>query len=259
MKKTICAAVAALVCWTGVVRAGVLYDVGGPSTNAVGIFDENIMADDVHIERPAVVKRIEIVLAIAGQQQCAVWVFGRVKQDPLHVIPFTNRPAADKYDFSFYSFDLSTEVPKDFYVGLSAQGDGWGANKSDSVYTGTNVAVGIASNANRFFYGPVSVGQLLNPYDAPTNVNAGFLFMTVSGTYRVPIISGLTFTGNAAGLAVTNLFRGETNAVERAGSLPSNEWVSSGSFVAEGDQTNWSETVSNDADRLFYRVHVLGQ
>jgi hypothetical protein len=253
-----CAVAVAVVCRErAAAQADVLYDVADLSTNAVGVFDDNIMADDVHIQRPAVIKRIDMLLAIAGAQKCALWVFGQTNQDALCVIPFTNRPAAHKYDVWPYSFDISAEVPRDFYVGVSAQGAGWGAYNSDSVYGGTNVAVGIAGNFNRFYYGPVTNGQLLNYYDAPTNADVGFLFMTISGTYRVPAISGLSISGDTVHLAITNLLCGETNVIERGRSLVSNLWNSKAKFVAGGDQTNWSETSSSDGNGIFYRVHVL--
>jgi hypothetical protein len=116
--------------------------------------------------------------------------------------------------------------------------------------------VGIVSNYNTFFYGPVVKGRLFVSYTPPAEV--GFFYMTISGKYLAPAIGGVSFSSNMVSLSVTNLTVGETNAIEHIGALSSNFWVSVGSFVAAAGHTNWSQAAAGNANRGFYRIHVTG-
>lgn len=237
-------------------RAGYIYDVDESSGQAIGAYDINILADDAHLPRPAVITRVDILLSVKGQQDCRLWIFGSLQQDALCAIAFTNRAAANQNDFSYYSVSLSQEVPKDFYVGFSAQGDGWGANLSDSTLGGTNVLSGVASNRNVFYYGPVAGGQLTKSYAPATD--AGYFTMSISGRLLVPAVGGVSAVGDGVQLLVTNLCSWETNVVQRSGSLDSNRWDSVASFVCAGGTTNWAGTIPAGTNGAFYRVVVPG-
>jgi hypothetical protein len=239
---------------TGLSSAETLYDVDWPSGQAIGAFDANILADDAHLPRPAVVTHIDVALCIKGQQDCSLWLFGGLQQDALRVIPFTNQAAASQSDFFYYSFDMEQEVPKDFYIGFSAQGDGWGVNLSDSAFGGGDVMTGIASNENVFYYGSVAGGRLTKSYQPA--VNAGFFTMTVSGRLLVPSVGGVSVAMDGVQLLVTNLCSWETNVVQRSGTPGSNGWDSVASFVCAGGATNWTGTLPAGTNRAFYRVLV---
>jgi hypothetical protein len=67
-------------------------------------------------------------------------------------------------------------------------------------------------------------------------------------------ISSMTLTGGVAAIVITNLTDRATHAVERSHDLLNGSWTTTGVFTVENGRTNWSEQLSNDWQRVFYRV-----
>lgn len=236
----------------GPAQGETVYETEGFSGYAIGAFDENIMADDVHIDAAATVTNIQLALAISGEQNCRVWLFDDVKSEALWSQPFTNVSAAHKADVTVYSFDLYVRVPRDFYVGFSAQGDGFNEFNTDWAQTATDVVVGTASNYNIFFYGAVAGGQLTTPFAPPEN--CGYLDIRVQAGPAAPVITSVACSNDTARLTIENLLPGKTNEVQRSAGAPFNDWTRAGRFVAGAMQTNWSGALTGEWDRTFYRV-----
>lgn len=89
--------------------------------------------------------------------------------------------------------------------------------------------------------------------------NAGFNEkIDVYGVFvdmQMPAFGGIQTRGGAVTLSVTNLFQGGSNCVERSFSLGSTNWDSAGNFVSTSAITNWSEVLSNQWDKAFYRLN----
>ena len=109
------------------VRADVIYEVPEATNKVAGAWDVNILADDVHFSAPSVIRQVRLRLAIAGTQTCRLWIFTMLNSPPIYTAVFTNVPASSEYNVSTYDFDMQLQVPRDIYVGFSAQGGGWNA------------------------------------------------------------------------------------------------------------------------------------
>ena len=196
---------------SGAARAAVVYQVQEMPGEVVGAWDVNILADDVHFAAPTILSQVRIRLAIAGAQECKLWLFDGLNRPPLHVATFTNVPAASPYDVSTYDFDMDVQVPRDLYVGFSAQGGGWTNTLSDYWSRGTNLVVGVAGTPGQYYYGPVSGGQLTTAY-AADGVSFGCLQI-----HAVPArIDEVTVAADQVQLAISALPIHGSNVLESA-------------------------------------------
>lgn len=227
---------------------GVIYEASENPSNVVGAFDVNILADDVHFETASILSKIRVRLAIAGAQTCKLWIFDATNSLPLQVVPFTNVPAGTTYDVSTYDFDLQLQVPKDIYVGFSAQGDGWAATLSDYWSRGTHVYAGVPGSAGQYFYGPVAGEKLTASYNSGDS-SYGTL-QIVSEPAR---ITGVAVASGQVNLAVAALPIHATNAVERSDVVGDTNWQEQGTLPLGLAATTWSG--SNGAPTsAFYRI-----
>ena len=232
---------------SGAARAAVVYQVQEMPGEVVGAWDVNILADDVHFAAPTILSQVRIRLAIAGAQECKLWLFDGLNRPPLHVATFTNVPAASPYDVSTYDFDMDVQVPRDLYVGFSAQGDGWTNTWSDYWSRGTNRVVGAAGTPGQYYYGPVSGGQLTTAY-AAGDVSFGCLQI-----HAVPArIDAVAVATGQVQLAVTALPIRGTNAVETAAAASSTDWIELETLPAGVSNHVW--TTNAAAAAAFFRI-----
>ena len=75
----------------------------------------------------------------------------------------------------------------------------------------------------------------------------------LSSTLQTSRLANVSFDGGVMTLSIANLTIGSTNYVDRTLSL-STSWTNVSTFIATGVATNWSETVSNQWLKVFYRV-----
>ncbi|MDP6524964.1 MAG: hypothetical protein QGI24_06840 [Kiritimatiellia bacterium] len=138
-----------------------VYETVSPSGNKSGAWDVNILADDVHFRCGGIITNVVMSLAIRGTNSCRVWIFDGFLRDAIYSAPFTHVPSSSSLDFQEYSFPMRVSVPKDIYIGFSAEGDGWGgSNLTDHAENDSTVASGIATNAGIYWWGAVAGGQL---------------------------------------------------------------------------------------------------
>ena len=241
---------AGLAVWILTVAAAgaAIYEVPEYRDHLVGARDVNILADDVHFETAAVVSMVRLRLAIAGQQTCQVWLFAATNAAPLYVAAFTNAPATNEFGVSTYDFPMHVQVPKDVYVGFSAQGDGWTVNDTDYWSQGTNVHVGVAGSAGRYYYGPVADAQLTASYDAGDGTYG--CMQVLSEPVRIDAAAVATGFVN---LAISELPIHATNAVERIASLGATNWTEVEELPQGASNHVWSVPVGT-ATAAFYRV-----
>ena len=155
----------------GLVHAGgawgaeaVIYQVPGEKGEVVGAWDVNLLADDVHFASASILREIRMPLAIAGVQTCRLWIFDALNAEAIYTAAFTNILATNQYDVHTHVFPMQLQVPKDIYVGFSAQGGGWGANAADYWNHGKTKEQGGAGTAGEYYYGPVAGGRLTTVY-----------------------------------------------------------------------------------------------
>jgi len=232
---------------TAAAAGAAIYEVPENNDNFVGARDANILADDVHFETASIVKLVRIRLAIRGTQTCKLWLFDALNSPALHVATFTNVPATDGTDVSTYDFPMHLQVPKDIYVGFSAQGDGW-TNGADYWSLGDAVNAGVAGTPGGYYYGTV-VGEQLTD-----------IFNIVYATYGCMQILSEPVRIDAAGvatgfvnLAIAELPIHATNAVERIASLGATNWTEVEKLPQGASNHLWS-VPAGTATAAFYRV-----
>ena len=69
-----------------------------------------------------------------------------------------------------------------------------------------------------------------------------------------PAISNITLTNGVFGFSITDLLPGSSNRVERCFDLAAYDWQAVDAFIANGTQTNWSQSITGAGNQFFYRV-----
>ena len=233
----------------GAASGAVVYEVPENTGNFVGARDVNIMADDVHFGTASIVKLVRIRLAIRGTQTCKLWLFAALSEPPIHVAEFTNVPATNGTNVATYDVPMHVQVPKDVYVGFSAQGDGW-TNGADYWSQGTAVFAGGAGTSGDFYYGPVTGEQLT----ATFNVGAATYGCLQILSEPVRIEGASAETGQVR-LAIAELPIHGTNVVERAGALAPPDWTELETLPAGASSHVWTAT-NPAAPAAFYRIQT---
>ena len=230
------------------VPAAAIYEVPEKAGVVVGAWDANILADDVHFKTASVICQIRMRLAIRNSQTCTLWIFDGLNRAPLRTVSFTNSPATNQFDVSTVDFDLNLQVPKDIYVGFSAQGDGWGDNDSDYWSWGITATQGVAGTAAEFYYGPVAGGQITTAY----NAGGGALgcLQILSAPVRIETAGAATGHVN---LAIASLPIHATNSVERSATADGTLWQDRGMLPPGAASAIWSESNSFSTS-AFYRI-----
>ena len=230
------------------VPGAAIYEVPENANDVVGAWDVNILADDVHFKTASVIRQIRMRFAIRNSQTCTLWIFDGLNRAPLHAVSFTNPPATDQFDVSTFDFDLNLQVPKDIYVGFSAQGDGWGDNNSDYWSWGSVVTQGVAGTIAEFYYGPVAGGQITTAYSSGAALFG--CLQILSEPVRIETAGAATGHVN---LAIASLPIHATNSVERSATADGTLWQDRGTLPLGADSAIWSE--SNDVSpSSFYRI-----
>ena len=211
----------------------------------LGVRDENILADDIHLEHDAIITNILVPLAIEGTQSCGLWIFDSLNAPPVHYQAFTNIASSSRFNPQVHAFSLHVPVPKDFFIGISAQGGGWDANGTDAIRCGSDIITGIASNSEYYYFGPVAGGELTTEY--PTAGGPGYFTVQVK---EAPLmISGLHIDDAGVTVTGTNCFPGASHRLERS---TGGEWNEITSFVAENIGADCLDT--NDPGQALYRL-----
>lgn len=236
---TLCAAVGA---------ADAVYHIVDHDGEFVGAWDVNMLADDVHFEVPSIIREIRMPMAIAGLQTCTLWIFDNTNSPPLYTAAFSNQLATTNSDSTVYVFEMNLQVPKDIYLGFSAQGDGWGLTESDYWGRGYIVRQGIPGTAGEYYYGPVSGGQLTTSY-ASGDASFGALEIL---SQPVQITSLESVTGQVR-MAVSSLPIYASNVVERSESVGGTNWLVRGALPVGEAAASWSES-GPESSAQFYRV-----
>ena len=225
-----------------------LYEVPENASKLVGARDVNILADDIHFETAAIISKIRIRLAIAGVQTCQLWLFDALGSPAIHTVTFTNEPATTNTDVSTYDFDMHVQVPKDIYIGFSAQGDGWTANAVDYWSLGTGVNPGVAGTAGQYYFGPVAGGQITTAYN--TGDSTFGCLQILSEPVR---ITGMVLATGHVDLAISPLPIYATNVVERNESAGGTNWTELETLPPGVSNHTWSAT-NGFATSAFYRI-----
>lgn len=228
--------------------AASIYEVPEVAGEVVGAWDVNILADDVHFETAAFVSKIRMRLAIAGTQTCKLWVFDALNRPPIHETAFTSIPAANEFDVSTYDFDMRLQVPKDIYVGFSAEVGGWGINGVDYWSWGSGVTQGIAGTAGQYYYGTVTGRQLTARYDAG-NTSYGCM-QILAEPVRIDDVEVAT---GQVHLTISSLPIYATNAVQQSGSAADTNWAEVETLPVGVSNHVWSAT-NHGAPSSYYRV-----
>lgn len=233
----------------GTAPAATIYEASEEPLKVVGAWDVNILADDVHFETPAVIRQVRLRLAIKGNQACQLWIFAALDSPPIYTAAFTNVPATNEYNVSTYDFDMQLQVPRDIYVGFSAQGDGWSAlNLSDYWTRSFSVNRGVAGTAGEYYYGLVADGQLTAVYNSEDATYACLQILSE------PVqIGGLGLAGGQVHLAIDHLPVYAANTVERNESADGINWLEVETLPSGASNHVWIST-NAAAPRAFYRV-----
>lgn len=233
------------------VKGVTVYETAALSGNKAGAWDMNILADDVHFRSGGIITNVVMSLAIKGTNSCRFWVFDGLVRDAIYSVSFTNIPSSWSGGFEEYSFPIRVGVPKDIYVGFSAQGDGWGENLTDNAENDSLVSSGIGTNAGVYWWGAVAGGQLNGGGD----LGSGDYFK-LRVEMAQPEITDVLMTNGMVVLEVTNLSAYATYLVERSSDLGSNEWEKAGEFTTNAPVASWSETVSDEWLDVLYRIRT---
>lgn len=226
-----------------------IYEVQENPNKVVGAFDVNILADDVHFETASIISKIRMRLAIKGVQTCKLWLFDAMDRDPIYTVSFTNVPATNEFNVSTYDFDMQVQVPKDIYVGFSAQGDGWTNTLSDYWSLGTVINWGGVGTVGQYYYGSVA-GEKLTSVFTPVGNNPFGCLQILSEPVRINSV--VVETGQVH-LAVGALPVYATNAVERSETAAGTNWQDRGTLPLGVESTTWSEN-NNAPTSSFYRI-----
>jgi hypothetical protein len=235
----------------GLSASDALYEVPGDPDEVVGAWDVNIMADDVHFQTASIIREIRMPMSIAGIQTCTLWIFDALNSAPLHTQVFENVAAMSEFSLHTYVFNMQVQVPKDIYIGFSAQGGGWGATASDFWSWGTQVLGGVTGTAGVYYYGPVAGEQLTTSYlpVPPAHISFGSLEIQSDPVQA----SALTVSTGRVSLTFASLPIYASNVVERSESLSGTNWQARGSLPAGASTAVWSENGSMSSMQ-FYRV-----
>ena len=228
----------------GAASGAVIYEVPENTGNFVGARDVNIMADDVHFATASIVKLVRIRLAIRGTQTCKLWLFDALNSPPIHVAEFPNVPATNGTNVSTYDVPMHVQVPKDVYVGFSAQGDGW-TNGADFWSQGNAVTTGVAGTSGEFYYGPVIGEQLTTTFNGTAPYGC---LQILSEPVRIEAASAET---GQVQLAIAELPIHGTNVVESAAAGVT-AWVERATLPAGAASHVWKTNAA--APAAFYRV-----
>ncbi len=240
-----------LAATTAVSYGTVIYGVPEASGNAVGGWDVNIMADDIHFATAAIISKISMRFAIRGTQTCKLWIFDGFDKAPLHTVAFTNIPVVSADDVSTYDFDMELLVPKDIYVGFSAQGDGWGgATNIDYWALGSGVPVGVEGTPGQYYYGSVAGGKLTAVFAPAGNMYFGCLEVLSEPLAHIDAVA--VVTGHVQ-LAIAALPVSITSIVERSDSVDGTNWQSVATLPLGASNQTWS-TSNPVATSFYYRV-----
>ena len=229
-----------------------LYGISGASGFDLGAFDTNVMADDVQLRAPARLSRIELPLCIASNQNCTLWIFTELNATPLLSIPFVNTPSSYRGQFVTHEFLLKSDVPREFYIGFSAQGEGWTDDNSDFVATGPALTAGVAGTFNEFYYGAVSGGQLTSSFTPADEL--GHMIVRLYGTYRQPELNAMVRTNGVLALEVSNLVEDELYSVEQTFSDQLSSWSGVTNFSASTADRMWIQDLPLNTNTAFLRV-----
>jgi hypothetical protein len=224
-----------------------IYEVPENPGNLVGAWDVNIFADDVHFGTASIISKIRMRLAIRGVQTCKLWLFTATNSAPIHTVSFTNVSAIYPIDVTTYDFDMQVQVPKDIYVGFSAEGDGW-TNNADFWSRGTVLNRGVTNTAGQYYYGPVA-GEKLTTIFPSGDSSFGCLQIL---SEPVQIASMGIATGHVH-LAAASLPIYATNTVERCDTVGGTNWQDRGTLPLGVSSTTWGES-NNAPTSSFYRV-----
>lgn len=234
-------------------NAVTVYETVAPTDLMGGGWDVNIFADDVHFHHGGIITNVVMNLAIKGDQQCRLWIFDGLTRAPIYSTSFTNRPT-EWGRFVEYNFPLHLDVPKDIYIGFSAQGDGWTVGETDLIDfsdNATNVASGIAKTPGVYWWGSLAGGIL----DQSGNFGSDDYFRLRVDMLQ-PVINDFIVTNNTAALQLTNLSANATYLVERSQNLNSNIWETAGEFTSYSGTESWSEELSNSWSNMSYRIQT---
>ncbi|MGD9611511.1 MAG: hypothetical protein AB7V22_01260 [Kiritimatiellia bacterium] len=232
----------------GAASGATIYEVPENDVQFVGARDVNIMADDVHFGTASIVKLVRIRLAIRGSQTCKLWLFDALDEPPIHVAEFMNVPATNATHVSTYDVPMHVQVPRDVFVGFSAQGDGW-TNGADFWSQGGAVSAGGAGTPGDFYYGPVTGEQLT----ATFNVGAATYGCLQIQSEPVRIEGATAETGQVR-LAIAELPIHGTNVVEGAAAAAQPAWTELETLPPGASNHAWTADVAETA--AFYRVRT---
>lgn len=217
-----------------------------------GAWDANIFADDVHFHHGGIITNVMMKLAIKGNQQnCRFWIFDRLGSDAIYSVPFSNAPSSNQTDFLEYNFPMQLSVPKDIYIGFSAEGDGWDAELMDCAELAPTVSNGVANGEGFYWWGTAEEGQLIQG----ANFNSGDYFRLKVDMLQ-PAITTFAVRNNDAVLQITNISGYATYLIERSFNLNSNQWEIAGEFSTNNITAAWSETPRNEWQSVLYRIRV---
>lgn len=240
----------ALAYFAGVcaVSGASIYEVPEDKAQMLGAWDVNIFADDVHFKTAAILRQVRLRLAIAGEQTCRLWIFDALDRDPLYEQTFTNVAATNPFGVATYDFDLHLQVPKDVYVGFSAQGDGWTNTLSDYWSRGLVVTQGVAGTAGQYYYGTVAGGRLTASYSSGDGSYGCMQILAEPAQ-----IDGVEFAAGQVALAISELPIHASNAVERVEAAGDTNWVEVGLLPPGASNHVWSSAGAG-VTGSFYRV-----
>lgn len=230
------------------VSGAVIYEVPEDSGEVVGAWDVNILADDVHFETTSIIHMVRMRLAIAGVQTCQLWLFTTLNSPPIYVATFTNRPATNQFDVSTYDFPMQVLVPRDIYIGFSAQAGGWSVNGVDYWSRGTTVSQGVAGTPGQYYYGPVS-GERLTASYSPADGSFGCMQILSEPVH----LDAIAVDDEEVQLAISSMPIHAANIVEMSGAPGGTNWVELATLPPGLSNHVWSATTPG-TNRAFYRV-----
>ena len=215
-----------------------------------GGWDINIFADDVHFHHGGIITNIEMHLAIRGNQQCKLWIFDDLGKDPIYTTAFTNIPSGWA-QFKTYQFPLHLDVPKDIYVGFSAQGDGWNGERVDFSDNATNVTSGLITTPGSYWWGSISGGQLVDG-----GVYTSYDHFRMKVDMIPPMITDYSFAADSYTIGVSNLSTFAAHSIERSQNLASNTWNKTVTIYPGPSSATCSGSRTDYSGSAFYRIRV---
>ncbi|QBG46426.1 hypothetical protein EGM51_03070 [Verrucomicrobia bacterium S94] len=229
-----------------------VYETTDSEAEYGGAWDINIFADDVHFHHGGIITNVTLFLSIKGtNQNCRLWIFDNVVSDAIYTTTFSNTPSSSPTDFRAYHFPMRLSVPKDIYIGFSAEGDGWDEQLLDSAELAPTITRGTASGAGFYWWGPVENSQL----NQGGNFNSGDYFKLRVDMLQ-PEITSFTATNHIAALEGTNISEFATYLIEKTSSLASNNWTVIEEITGSSELIQWSETMTEEIENRHYRIRI---